>query len=88
MIYAKSALNSELKKAVKTTSGLKSESSVLTCDFSSRNISKFQELANDEWAINYKNPILMDSDNTLLLLGNKITKRAKDSEIVFVTIRK
>jgi hypothetical protein len=62
--------------------------SVLTYDFGSRNITKFQEFANDEWAINYKNPILMDSDDSLLLLGNKITRKAKDSEIVFVTVRK
>jgi hypothetical protein len=52
------------------------------------NITKFQILENDEWAVNYKNPILMDNDNTILMLGNKITKKAKESEIIFITIKK
>lgn len=72
------------KKAKVVITGL----SVITYDFASRNITKFQDFANDEWAINFKNPILMDSDDTILLLGNKITRKAKDSEIVFVSVRK
>lgn len=72
------------KKAREVISGL----SVLTYDLETNGIAKFQNLENEEWAVNYKNPILMDNNNTILMLGNKITKKAKDSEIVFITIKK
>ncbi len=62
--------------------------SILTYDLETNAIAKFQNLENEEWAVNYKNPILMDNENTILILGNKITKKAKDSEIVFITIKK
>lgn len=72
------------KKAREVISSL----SVLSYDLESKNITKFQNLENDEWAVNYKNPILMDNDNSILMLGNKITKKAKESEIIFITIKK
>jgi hypothetical protein len=62
--------------------------SVLTYDLEANNILKFQNLENDEWAVNYKNPILMDNENIILMLGNKITKKAREGEIVFITINK
>ncbi len=72
------------KKAREVVSSL----SVLTYDLETNNIAKFQNLENEEWAVNYKNPILMDNDNSILMLGNKITKKAKESEIIFITIKK
>lgn len=72
------------KKSREVVTGL----SVLTYDVETNNITKFQNLENEEWAVNYKNPILMDNDNTIIMLGNKITKKAKESEIIFITIKK
>lgn len=72
------------KKAREAISSL----AVLTYDMQSNSIVKYQDLNNEEWAINYKNPILMDNDNMVLLLGNKITKKAKESELVFITLKK
>lgn len=72
------------KKAREVISSL----SVLTYDLGTNTIAEFKNLENEEWAINYKNPILMDNENTILMLGNKITKKAKESEIVFITIKK
>lgn len=62
--------------------------SVLSYDLEAKEITKFQNLENDEWAVNYNNPILMEDESSMILLGNKITKKAKDSEIVFITIKK
>lgn len=62
--------------------------SVLSYDLDAKAITKFQNLENDEWAVNYNNPILMEDESSMILLGNKITKKAKDSEIVFITIKK
>lgn len=72
------------KKAREVVSSL----SVLTYDLEANNIAKFQNLENEEWAVNYKNPILMDNENTILMLGNKITKKAKESDVIFITIKK
>ncbi len=72
------------KKAREVVSSL----SILTYDLEANNITKFQNLENEEWAVNYKNPILMDNENTIIMLGNKITKKAKESELIFITIKK
>lgn len=61
---------------------------VLTYDLQTNTILKYQDLKNKEWAINYKNPILMDNENELLLLGNKLSKKAKESELVFISLKK
>jgi len=61
---------------------------VLTYDLQSNSILKYQDLNNKEWAINYKNPILMDNEDGLLLLGNKLSKKAKESELVFISLKK
>ncbi|MDP3928798.1 MAG: hypothetical protein Q8R57_07230 [Bacteroidota bacterium] len=62
--------------------------SIVTYDLVNNNITKFQNLENEDWALNYKNPILLDQDNTMILLGNKITRKARESELVFITIKK
>lgn len=72
------------KKAREAVSAL----AVLTYDLQANAIVKYQDLTNDDWAVNYKNPILMDSDNTILLLGNKLSKKAKESELVFISLKK
>lgn len=62
--------------------------SVISFDLSSQKIANYQDLVNDDWAISYANPILMETDDKILMLGHKITKKAKESEIVFITIKK
>lgn len=72
------------KKAKQPISAL----TVLTYGVNEKQLIKNQPLINEEWAVNYKNPVLYESDSELLLLGNKITKKAKESEVVFITIKK
>lgn len=61
---------------------------VISYDFDAKNISKFQNLENEEWAISHNNPFLMEDENKIIMLGYKITKKAKESEVVFITIKK
>lgn len=49
---------------------------------------KYEDFKNENWGVKFSNQILMDDDNQLLLLGTNITKKAKDSELVFITIKK
>jgi len=72
------------KKSRELVSGL----SIVSYDLESNKILKYQDLKNDEWAVNYYNPILLDNENTIIMLGSKLTKKAKESEIVFVKIKK
>lgn len=61
---------------------------VLTYSVNEKKLIKHQPLINEEWAVNFKNPVLYESNSELLLLGNKITKKAKESEVVFITLKK
>lgn len=49
---------------------------------------QFQNLANEEWGALYSNTILYNTENEIVLLGGKLTKKAKESELVFVSIKK
>lgn len=49
---------------------------------------QYQNMANEEWGIQYKNHILYDTDTEIVLLGGKLTKKAKESELIFVKIKK
>ena len=49
---------------------------------------KYEDFKNENWGVKFSNHILMDNDDQLLLLGTNITKKAKDSELVFITIKK
>lgn len=72
------------KKSREMVSGL----SIVSYDLESNKILKYQDLKNEEWAINFNNPILLDKENTIILIGSKLTKKAKESEVVFITIKK
>lgn len=61
---------------------------VVTYDLTKKKLIHYQSLKNEEWALNYQNPILFENENELLLLGNKITKKAKESEVVFIKVKK
>lgn len=62
--------------------------SVITYDIDAKNIAKYQNLENEEWAVSHIDPILMENEDRILMLGYKLTKKAKDSEVVFITIKK
>lgn len=62
--------------------------SAITFDLTTNKILKHQNLENEEWAVSYTNPFLMENEDQILLLGHKLTKKAKESEIVFITIKK
>lgn len=62
--------------------------SAITFDLARNSISKFQNFENEEWAISYSNPFLMENNDQILMLGHKITKKAKEGEIVFITLKK
>ncbi len=47
-----------------------------------------QNLINDEWAVLYTNPLLYESDTEIVLNGIKLSKKAKESEAIFVMIKK
>lgn len=61
--------------------------SVITYNLDNKNV-QYQSFKNDEWAVNYKNHILYNTDNEVVLVGGKITKKAKESELVFITMKK
>jgi hypothetical protein len=47
-----------------------------------------QNLMNDDWAVLYTNPLLYESDSEIVLNGIKLSKKAKESEAIFVMIKK
>lgn len=61
---------------------------VVKVDLSKNEVGAWQSLESEEWGINYMTPLLYDSDTEIVMLGRKLTKKAKESEVVFVTIKK
>lgn len=62
--------------------------SIVKYNMESKTNDALQSLMNEDWAINYATPLLFENDNEIVLNGVKITKKAKESEVVFVTIKK
>lgn len=60
---------------------------VVTCHLDTKNV-QYKALINEEWGLQYNNTILYNTDSEIVLLGSKLTKKAKESELVFVTIKK
>lgn len=61
---------------------------IVKYDLAKNELGTWQSLANEEWAISYKQPFLYNSETEIVFIGKKLTKKAKESEIVFVTIKK
>lgn len=61
--------------------------SVITYNLDNKSV-KYQDFKNDNWGLKFSNQILADEGDKLLLLGTNITKKAKESELVFITIKK
>lgn len=49
---------------------------------------QYQNMINEDWGLQYKNHILYETDTEVVLLGGKLTKKAKESELIFVSIKK
>lgn len=61
--------------------------SIVSYNLSNQSI-QYDVLKNEDWGMQYNNGILYDNANELLLLGGKLTKKAKESELVFISIKK
>ncbi len=60
---------------------------IVSYNFNTKSI-QYKSLINEEWGVQYNNNILYNTDNEVVLLGGKLTKKAKESELVFITIKK
>ncbi len=61
---------------------------VVKFDLETKQVANLQSFVNDEWALDYNNTQLYETATELVLMGKKLTKKAKESEIVFVTLKK
>jgi hypothetical protein len=61
--------------------------SIISYDVENKSV-KYQDFKNDNWGVKFSNHILIDNDDKLLLLGTNITKKAKESELVFINVKK
>jgi hypothetical protein len=61
--------------------------SIVTYDLNNQSL-QYQSLMNDDWGIQYNNTLLYNTNNEVVLLGGKLTKKAKESELVFISIKK
>jgi hypothetical protein len=60
---------------------------VIKYEMSTKN-AVYQNLMNDDWALLYTNPILYDNDQEIVLNGVKLSKKAKENELIFVVLKK
>ncbi|MCU0422328.1 MAG: hypothetical protein MUC81_05900 [Bacteroidia bacterium] len=68
--------------------GLMSGLGICKYDLLSKELSPFKSFNNDEWVLGYANPILFENENEVVFQAKKLTKKAKEGEIVFVTLNK
>lgn len=61
---------------------------VVKYDVDNKQASTLQSFVNEEWALDYNNTQLYETPNEVVLMGKKLTKKAKESEIVFVKMKK
>lgn len=61
---------------------------IVKYDMDTKITAAFQNLENDDWGVLFSNPVLFENDKEIVLNGLKLTKKAKDGEVVFVTIKK
>jgi len=61
--------------------------SVITYDMVAKS-AKYESLKNENWGLKFSDTFLLDNDDKILMIGANITKKAKESEVVFVTIKK
>lgn len=72
------------KKFKQTTAAL----GVVKYDVAKNELGNWQDLKNEEWGVVYEQPVLFDSPSEIVFLGRKLTKKAKESEVVFIQLKK
>lgn len=61
---------------------------VVTYDVTTNTLGNWQDFKNEEWGLQYGSPVLFDSPSATVFLGSKLTKKAKESEVVFIQLKK
>jgi hypothetical protein len=61
---------------------------VVKYDIASKQAAPIQSFVNEEWALDYNNTQLYETATEILFLGKKLTKKAKESELVFIQLKK
>jgi hypothetical protein len=57
-------------------------------DLSNNTASNVQKIGSEEWGIDAANPIVANTDNELVFQGKSISKKAKDSELILIKVKK
>lgn len=68
--------------------GLMSGLGVVKYNTVAKELSPFQSFNNEDWALFYQDPILFESDEEIVFKGKALTKKRKESEVVFISIKK
>jgi hypothetical protein len=68
--------------------GLMSGLGICKYHITTKELSAFQSFNNEEWVLWYGSPILFENNDEVVFQGKKLTKKAKEGEIVFVTLKK
>ncbi|MFN7312869.1 MAG: hypothetical protein ACK5UI_05240 [Bacteroidota bacterium] len=68
--------------------GLMSGLGICKYDLMSNGLTPFKSFINDEWVLGFSNPILFENEDEIVFQAKKLTKKAKEGEIVFVTLKK
>ncbi len=61
---------------------------VVKYDVTSKQAATIQSFVNEEWALDYNNTQLYETATEVMFLGKKLTKKAKESELVFIQLKK
>lgn len=57
-------------------------------DLTTNTASDIQKITSEEWGVDAKNPVVANTENELIFQGKTTSKKAKDSELVFIRVEK
>ncbi len=88
--YAKynKMLNENGAMEAKHKLGLMSGLGICKYSLTNKELSAFKSFNNDEWVLWFGSPILFENNDEVVFQGKKLTKKAKEGEIVFITLKK
>lgn len=81
-------LNENGSMEAKHKLGLMSGLGICKYNVTTKKLTDFQSFNNDEWVLWFGSPILFENNDEVVFQGKKLTKKAKEGEIVFVTLKK
>lgn len=91
--YEPNALNSKIgdngvyePKAVKNM--LAGQLMLAKVDLTTNTSSKIQMIGEKEYAVNAKSPLVADTDTEIIFQGKTLNKKAKDSELILIKVKK